>query len=177
MLSFVRLERCLNSLENSTALSVLLKNETIILDRLNSPYFSHREMTVDFNGHGLSKTVIFENNRVSLFVYNGKLSVKHGYITIINDEHYHFKNNNCYKRFICVDSFQYRQFILNNILERLEPIRRLLPIWLFNSHTVATFIWNFEKIEKVQSLHKSETIYPLEEQEEIKKIEWEDEED
>ena len=168
MLDFTRFERVLNSLTNSTRIDVITKNESIYLDRLNSPYYSHREMSVDFNGHGISQGVIFSNNNHNLLIYNKDMPMINGHI--ING--YFFKGDKCRKAFICVGYFRYRLFLINSLLDRLQPIKRLLPDWLYNPTNIVTFVWNFTRIETGNCLMCSKTVFHIQQ-----KIEAETEEE
>ncbi|MBW2030762.1 MAG: hypothetical protein JRJ31_16995 [Deltaproteobacteria bacterium] len=62
-----RLESIINSLRDSTYLSVSLKGETVFFNGLNSPYSSHCSVQVE-QGHGFSRLAVFRNRRAVLAI-------------------------------------------------------------------------------------------------------------
>ena len=145
MLDFTRFERGLNSLTNSTKIDIFLKNESIHLDRLNSPYFSHKEMTIKFDGHMLNKSIIISNNNYKLYITINNIDISN---VVYSDK---VKTTDWALLFSRLFDyyphyFKYRLFLINSLLDRLQPIKRLLPDWLFNSNRVATFVWDFKEV-------------------------------
>ena len=64
---YKKVEATLNSLKNSTYLSVELRGEKVTCDGLNSPYVSHKTVSVEY-GHCIDKLVIFRNGQSFLAV-------------------------------------------------------------------------------------------------------------
>ncbi|MGC8483891.1 MAG: hypothetical protein ACP5OE_09650 [Thermodesulfobium sp.] len=63
------IKRILRSLRDSTYLRLQFKNETIILDNRNSPYYSHISVTFNDEGHGREGVIYLSNKKVSLVVH------------------------------------------------------------------------------------------------------------
>mgnify|MGYP003589091213 CR=1 FL=1 len=70
---YKRIEAALESLKNSTRLTIEMKGETYIFDGRNSPYVSHKSCTIG-PGHEIPHCVVFRNNSTVLVArYNGYL--------------------------------------------------------------------------------------------------------
>ena len=62
MIHYKKIERTIDSLSQSTDLTVSLQGETVVFSGLNSPYVSHQGLAVT-TGHGVPRLVTFGNGR------------------------------------------------------------------------------------------------------------------